>query len=163
MASLVERLPPLHRGLGAALRVGPLLIAHGSSRRVIEVLRDLFGLSLSAGTIHSRAERAAQRAAQIKQARGLAWVRAGLHDENTWYEAYAAALPTSAHSERLEFTFTDGDRGRMSREEILLHVVTHGGYHRGNAGQMLKSIEVAPPRDLYTTFQHQTEPERRFE
>ena len=44
---------------------------------------------------------------------------------------------------------------------ILLHVVTHGGYHRGNVGQVLKSISVAPPRDLYTKFLHQSEPARR--
>lgn len=25
---------------------------------------------------------------------------------------------------------TDGDAGGMSREEMLFHVVTHGGYHR---------------------------------
>ena len=50
---------------------------------------------------------------------------------------------------------------RMSREEILLHVITHGGYHRGNVGQVLKSISFAPPRDLYTRFLHQSEPARR--
>jgi uncharacterized damage-inducible protein DinB len=49
----------------------------------------------------------------------------------------------------------------MTREEILLHVITHGGYHRGNVGQMLKSISIAPPRDLYTKFLHVSEPERR--
>jgi len=49
----------------------------------------------------------------------------------------------------------------MSREEVLLHVIVHGGYHRGNVGQVLKSISVAPPRDLYTKFLHQNEPDRR--
>jgi uncharacterized damage-inducible protein DinB len=61
----------------------------------------------------------------------------------------------------LDFTFTDGDAGRMSKEEILFHVLTHGGYHRGNVGQVLKSISVAPPRDLYTKFLHLNEPSRR--
>ena len=70
-------------------------------------------------------------------------------------------LAAPALSEFLDFTFTDGDGGRMSREEILLHVLTHGGYHRGNVGQVLKSISIAPPRDLYTKFLHQSEPSRR--
>jgi uncharacterized damage-inducible protein DinB len=74
---------------------------------------------------------------------------------------YVSALAPSESSEILDFTFTDGDRGRMSKEEVLLHVVTHGGYHRGNVGQVLKSISVAPPRDLYTKFLHQSEPARR--
>lgn len=60
-----------------------------------------------------------------------------------------------------KFTLTDGDRERMSREEILLHIVTHGAYHRGNVGQVLKSISVAPPRDLFTKFLHTSEPARR--
>ena len=74
---------------------------------------------------------------------------------------YVSALSLSALSQILDFTFTDGDQGHMSREEILFHVVTHGGYHRGNVGQVLKSISVAPPRDLYTKFLHQSEPARR--
>jgi uncharacterized damage-inducible protein DinB len=49
----------------------------------------------------------------------------------------------------------------MTREEMLLHVITHGAYHRGNVGQVLKSISVVPPRDLYTKFLHVTEPSRR--
>ena len=32
---------------------------------------------------------------------------------------------------------------------------------RGNVGQAMKSISMAPPRDLYTKFLHQTEPARR--
>ena len=80
---------------------------------------------------------------------------------DAWYVNYVSSLATSALSEILAFTFTDGDQGRMSREELLLHVLTHGGYHRGNVGQVLKSISVAPPRDLYTKFLHQSEPARR--
>ena len=49
----------------------------------------------------------------------------------------------------------------MTREEMLTHVITHGAYHRGNVGQIMKSIAVAPPRDLYTKFLHLREPSRR--
>ena len=80
---------------------------------------------------------------------------------DAWYLDYVSGLGPAALSEMVDFTFTDGDRGRMSREEILFHVLTHGGYHRGNVGQILKSIPVAPPRDLYTRFLHQSEPARR--
>ena len=44
---------------------------------------------------------------------------------------------------------------------MLLHVITHGYYHRGNVGQVLKSMAIAPPRDLYTKFLHLQEPSRR--
>ncbi len=80
---------------------------------------------------------------------------------DAWFERYAAGVSAEQLRETLSFRFTDGDAGRMTREEMLLHVVTHGGYHRGNVGQVLKSISVSPPRDLYTKFLHQSEPARR--
>jgi uncharacterized damage-inducible protein DinB len=91
----------------------------------------------------------------------LAQLRDEVAATDAWYQQYAASLAAAKAAEVLEFTFTDGDTGRMSREEMLLHVVTHGGYHRGNVGQVLKSISIAPPRDLYTKFLHLSEPARR--
>ena len=88
-------------------------------------------------------------------------LRADVEATDVWYQEYVASLTEDEASKNLSFTFTDGDQGRMSREEILLHVVTHGAYHRGNVGQVLKSISVTPPRDLYTKHLHQSEPVRR--
>ena len=80
---------------------------------------------------------------------------------DAWFEAYAAAVSAEQLQEELPFRFTDGDAGRMSREEMLVHVITHGTYHRGNVGQVLKSISIAPPRDLYTRFLHESDKARR--
>jgi uncharacterized damage-inducible protein DinB len=80
---------------------------------------------------------------------------------DAWYVDYVAGLGAQSLQERVRFTFTDGDAGLMTREEILLHVITHGGYHRGQAGQVMRGASVAPPRDLYTRFLHASEPERR--
>lgn len=82
-------------------------------------------------------------------------------DTDAWYLDYVQQLSGTAATEPVRFTFTDGDAGCMAREEMLLHIVTHGAYHRGNVGQMLKTIGVAPPRDLYTKFLHEREPQRR--
>jgi len=100
-------------------------------------------------------------ATNTKATPSLEQLRTDVEATDAWYQNYASGLTAPALSEVLDFTFTDGDRGRMSREEILIHVLTHGGYHRGNVGQVLKSISVAPPRDLYTKFLHQSEPARR--
>ena len=80
---------------------------------------------------------------------------------DAWFERYVAELSPEQAAERLRFQFTDGDAGCMSREEMLLHLITHGAYHRGNVGQMLKVMSVAPPRDLLTRFLHLSEPQRR--
>ena len=88
-------------------------------------------------------------------------LRRTVADTDAWLQAYVQDMGADALAETVDFRFTDGDSGRMTREEILLHLVTHGGYHRGNVGQILKSIGVAPPRDLYTRFLHDSEPARR--
>jgi uncharacterized damage-inducible protein DinB len=100
-------------------------------------------------------------ATNTKDTPSLEALRAEAADTDAWYVAYVAGLAEPQLAEVIDFTFTDGDRGRMSREEMLLHVTAHGAYHRGNVGQVLKSIQVVPPRDLYTKFLHQSEPARR--
>ncbi|WP_027469117.1 DinB family protein [Deefgea rivuli] len=80
---------------------------------------------------------------------------------DNWYLEYIAALNTEQLSEMLKFTFVDGDLGRMSREEILAHIITHGGYHRGAVGRIMAQISIAPPRDIYSRFLHFSEPKRR--
>ena len=82
-------------------------------------------------------------------------------ETDAWFKNYAETISESALQKLIHFKFTDGDSGTMTCEEILLHVITHGAYHRGNVGQLLKSISVAPPRDLYTKFLHVSEPSRR--
>ena len=82
-------------------------------------------------------------------------------ETDAWFEHYTRATSDAALSKSIKFQFTDDDTGTMTKAEMLLHVVTHGSYHRGNVGQILKSISVAPPRDLYTKFLHQREPARR--
>lgn len=88
-------------------------------------------------------------------------LRAATAATDAWYLEYVDTLSATDAQQVLDFTFTDGDAGRMSREEILMHVMLHGAYHRGNVGQVLKSISVAPPRDLFTKFLHVSEPARR--
>ncbi len=80
---------------------------------------------------------------------------------DAWFEGYAGNVTAHQLDEPISFQFTDGDAGTMSREEMLFHVITHGSYHRGNVGQMMKALSVAPPRDLYTKFLHVREPSRR--
>ena len=82
-------------------------------------------------------------------------------ETDNWFETYVAKAADQELIERLSFQFTDGDSGHMTREEMLFHVLTHGAYHRGNVGQVLKGISVVPPRDLYTKFLHVQDPSRR--
>jgi uncharacterized damage-inducible protein DinB len=91
----------------------------------------------------------------------LAELRQSVGAIDDWYVHYVDGLDDAQLTEEVRFSFTDGDAGRMTRQEILMHVLTHGGYHRGAVGQVLRGVGIAPPRELYTRFLHATEPQRR--
>ncbi|MGO4333570.1 hypothetical protein AB4037_01570 [Labrys sp. KB_33_2] len=50
----------------------------------------------------------------------------------------------------------------MSREEMLAHVVTHAGYHRGEIGRLLPQIVEAASVDVFAGYLHRSDPDRRI-
>lgn len=84
-----------------------------------------------------------------------------VNERDAWYVQYASAVSPAALAEQVTFRFTDGLRGTMTREEMLIHVSTHGAYHRGAVGRIMAQIGTPPPRDLFTIFLHTNEPARR--
>ena len=79
---------------------------------------------------------------------------------NEWYASYIER-PSADTSERIVFVFADGQRGAMSAEEMLFHVLNHGTYHRGNIARALDLAGVPHPVDGYAHHIHTLEPERR--
>jgi uncharacterized damage-inducible protein DinB len=110
---------------------------------------------------HLSGEPHGQSATNTPETPTVAQLRDAVAALDGWYVDYTQALSQSQLDERLAFTFTDGDKGLMSREEILAHVITHGAYHRGEVGRLLKGVSLVPPRDLFTKFLHEAEPARR--
>lgn len=96
-----------------------------------------------------------------REAPPLAELSSAIRDMDRWYRDYTAGLDGAALEEVVDFVFTDGQRGRMSREEMLGHVITHGGYHRGEIGRLLPEIESTAMRDVFAGYPHKTEPLRR--
>lgn len=88
-------------------------------------------------------------------------LRSAVAASDSWYVEYVGQLPPDQLTEILPFTFTDGEHGAMSREEILAHIATHGGYHRGAVGRIMAQVSVPPPRDIFTVYLHKSEPRRR--
>ena len=78
-----------------------------------------------------------------------------------WYIDYVSCLENAQLAERIDFTFTDGAPGRMSREEMLLHVTIHGGYHRGQVGWIMTENSITPPADGLTSYLHKAEASAR--
>jgi uncharacterized damage-inducible protein DinB len=77
------------------------------------------------------------------------------------YLDYVSRLDPDRLAERLDFTFTDRAPGRMSREEMLMHVITHGTGHRGQISALMLLHGVPPATDGFTTFLHTSEASTR--
>jgi uncharacterized damage-inducible protein DinB len=73
------------------------------------------------------------------------------------YIDYVSALDRHQLVERIDFAFTDGAPGRMSREEMLTHVITHGIGHRGQVSALMLLNSVPPAKDGCTTYLHEAE------
>lgn len=73
------------------------------------------------------------------------------------YVDYVSGLDSAQLAERIDFTFTDGAPGRMSREEMLMHVITHGVGHRGQVSAVMLLNSTEPARDGFTTYLHEAE------
>ena len=111
---------------------------------------------------HLSGEQHEFKATNTEETPDLGELQFAVGETDSWFEKYISNASPETLAESLSFTFTDGDAGRMTRQEMLFHVITHGAYHRGNVGQILKSTSVSPPRDLYTKFLHFSEPSRRL-
>ncbi|MBI4195588.1 MAG: DinB family protein [Betaproteobacteria bacterium] len=76
---------------------------------------------------------------------------------DAWYVAWTDALPDAALEEKVSFTLIGGNRGVMTRGEILLHVVNHTSYHRGFVADLFYQIPARPPLTDLPVFLRETQ------
>jgi len=62
-----------------------------------------------------------------------------------WYIAWSARVTDTALNEKVHFTLIGGNRGAMTRGEMLLHVMNHTSYHRGFACDLFFQVPARPP------------------
>ena len=135
--------------------------AHAAERQAaIRVLNHIFVVDRIfaahlCGQVHGHA------ATNTTETLTLEALRDAVVASDRWYVDYIGTLTPQALAESIAFTFTDGQHGRMSREEMLGHIATHGSYHRGAVGRIMAQVKVPPPRDIFTVYLHQSEPQRR--
>jgi len=107
------------------------------------------------GTAH------AFEAANKAEAPSLDELRADIAASDRWLVDYVSRLTSAQLSQVVDFSFTDGDPGRMSREEMLMHLITHGCGHRGQLSWMMLEAGIEPPADGLTTYLHAAEAAER--
>jgi uncharacterized damage-inducible protein DinB len=106
---------------------------------------------------HLQRQSHAYASANLAELPTLEILSADIRRTDREYLDHVSALGRHALAEQIDFTFTDGAPGRMSREEMLMHVVTHGVYHRGQISALMLLNDRAPATDGFTTWLHKAE------
>jgi len=110
---------------------------------------------------HLRREPHAYASANSSELPTLERLSADLRNSDREYIDYVSTLDHARLQERIDFVFTDGAAGCMSREEMLVHVINHGTGHRGQVSALMLLNSVSPAKDGFTTFLHEAEQESR--
>ena len=76
-----------------------------------------------------------------------------------WYVEWSDGLTDVDLAEKVSFSLIGGNRGVMTRAEILLHVVNHTTYHRGFVADLFYQIPARPPTTDLPVFLREQAPE----
>ena len=83
----------------------------------------------------------------------LEQVWAGLHD--AWIEWAASVSAGEGWPEIVLHRNSQGTESKLPRWQIILHLVNHGSYHRGQIATMLRQSGITPPGTDLATFYRQ--------
>jgi uncharacterized damage-inducible protein DinB len=152
LASLFEHKAWCNQRLLEALRAAP----EGVDRRAWAVILFTFDhTSIVDQVFKARLQGEAPRfASTVARAMpDLAKLAQTMAATDAWYLDYARrATPTELETV-VEFAFVDdGAPGRMTKADMLAHVITHGASHRGAIGRMLGDLGAPDAPDMVTTF-----------
>jgi uncharacterized damage-inducible protein DinB len=110
---------------------------------------------------HLRRTEHAYTSANLSEMPTLVELSAGIRASDAEYIDYVSTLGHEQLAERIDFKFTDGAPGSMTREEMLMHVVTHGVGHRGQVSAVFLLNSCTPVSDGFTTYLHEAEASTR--
>jgi uncharacterized damage-inducible protein DinB len=110
---------------------------------------------------HLRHDRHSYASANLDRMPALTDLSADIRATDRDYVVYVSTLEDEQLSERINFTFTDGAPGCMSREEMLMHLITHGAGHRGQVSALMLMNSIPPAKDGFTSYLHIAEASTR--
>ena len=71
---------------------------------------------------------------------------------DAWYVAWSERITPAQLDEAVSFTFVGGGEGRMTRLQILMHLVVHTSYHRGFVADLFYQVPARPPTTDLTVY-----------
>lgn len=137
---------------------------HGEETPVARLAAKALGHSYVVDRIfaaHLRRQRHAYTSANLSELPRLGDFSADLRKSDREYVEYVSTLDGALLAEQIDFEFTDGASGRMSREEMLVHVINHGTGHRGQVSAVMLLNSLPSAKDGFTTFLHEAEASAR--
>ena len=82
----------------------------------------------------------------------LATLRAAQQKVNDWIIDWAKAQSDKSLDQAVSSTFVNGDKARMTRGEMFLHLATHGSCHLGWMAEMFFEAGARPPQPDLSVF-----------
>ena len=152
LVSLFEHKAWCNRRLVEALRAAPDDVDPG---RMAVVLLTLDHTSIVDQIFRARLRGVAHAfgAVVAEQVPDLDALGRTLAETDAWYLDYAGRVTPEEMATEVAFTFVaDGEAGRMTKGEMLAHVITHSAAHRGGVGGMLERLRVHGASDMVTSF-----------
>ncbi|EMS97308.1 DinB [Agrobacterium tumefaciens str. Cherry 2E-2-2] len=75
-----------------------------------------------------------------------------VQEMDRWYVDMVDTWSDVDLAKAVHFEFVGGGEGVMTREQIVLHIVNHGTYHRGFVGDMMYQVPFTPPSNDLPVF-----------
>ena len=75
-----------------------------------------------------------------------------------WFIDWSDKQTETTLAEDVAFTLTGGNKGVMTRGEILMHVVNHHTYHRGWVSDLFFQVPRQPPTIDLPVFRREVQP-----
>jgi uncharacterized damage-inducible protein DinB len=110
---------------------------------------------------HMRGETHSYKSANVDDLPTLEQLSVDTRKSDQEYIQYVSMLDRHHLEERINFVFTDGKPGRMSRQEMLMHVITHGVGHRGQVSALMLLNALPGSKDGLATYLHEAEASAR--
>ena len=152
LVSLFEHKAWCNRGLVEALRAAP---ADADRRQMAVILFTFDHTSIVDRIFKARlnGEDPGFASSVAERRPDLEALAARMAETDAWYLDYARRATPAELETVVEFAFVDdGAPGRMTKGEMLAHVIAHGASHRGAIGKMLEALNVPGASDMVTTF-----------
>ena len=111
----------------------------------IYVIDDIFKAHLS-GELHSYTFRNTETCPTLTEL----WSKQKIM--NAWYIDFAANISKKELKRRISFKYVGTGHGEMSVNEMILHIVNHGTYHRGFVSDMMYQIPAEVPTNDLTVY-----------